>query len=306
MENKNYGSLTTEPGGNEYTLSDGTDLTPFLDDDGKAPLDGLFDDDEENGFRKILYSSVVVLTIGSFSVLAWYAYKFSSRPVDVEQLRLVKADDTSYKIKPENPGGMEVPYMDKTVYDSISSEKKTLPKVERILPSPEEPADLRKEKYNAVVEKAKQESAPKEIEQKPEEVVKKPDETVKKTSSFAAFFSSDEKPKPATGADLKHVPETNKTRQEAIAVSQPVTSRYRIQLGAYRTEKIAVDDWKRLQKKYVTELASLHYYIERKDLGEKGIFYRLQAGPLESAASARLACKQLVEQKQGCFFVEAK
>jgi len=42
----------------------------------------------------------------------------------------------------------------------------------------------------------------------------------------------------------------------------------------------------------------------RVDLGEKGVFYRVQAGPLADAAAAERLCAELKERKQGCIVVK--
>ena len=334
MENANredfYDSLKDVAKNNDYKLSDGTDLSQFLDEEDRNNLDGLFDEEEDGNLKKILYSSIVFLAVGGFSVLAWYAYQFGSRPVDVDQLKLIRADETPYKVKPENPGGMEVPYMDKVVYDSISGKENTPAKVERILPSPEEPVDLKNSRYNAVVEKAKQATSDTRIAKNnikqdkvkqeshaaaTEDTLPKPAVPDKKTNQSITLASNKEVKKllapenaltPVSKQDLKPVPVGSKMRNEVVKAPQKMDARYRIQLGAYRSEQVAVTDWKQLQKKFPEDLTKLDYYIERKDLGTKGVFYRLQAGPLESSASARLVCKKLIDKKQGCFFVEAQ
>ncbi len=43
---------------------------------------------------------------------------------------------------------------------------------------------------------------------------------------------------------------------------------------------------------------------ERADLGERGIFYRLQAGAFGQIAEAKSACRALEKRKIACFVVE--
>ena len=298
-----YASLRQTMDKNEYTLSDGTDLSKLGDDDD----DDLFDD-EPSSLKRFSYAVIVVLILGGFSVLAWYAYQFGSRPVDMDNLRLVKADTVPFKVKPDNPGGMDVPYRDKTIYDSISGRKNTQPKVERLLPSPEEPIDLRKSAYNAVVEQARNPKvkktpkkivvldAPKSQNPAPVKIVKAPVKrvVVKK------------KVKPVSREDLRSAPKGSVKKEMVIPTSLHALPKYRIQLGAYRTEKSAANEWRRLQKKFPSELNELTYYVERKDLGAKGVFYRLQAGPLKNTSVGRTLCKKLIAGKQGCFFVDSK
>ncbi len=81
------------------------------------------------------------------------------------------------------------------------------------------------------------------------------------------------------------------------------SGKYKIQLGAYRSESAASDAWKAMNKKFSKELGGLSMHIEKANLGSKGIFYRLQAGAFSSEEDARMACNKLVAKKQGCLAV---
>jgi hypothetical protein len=106
------------------------------DDENTQPV---YDDDEqENGVFRWMSALVVLLAVAGFFGLAWYAYKSGGDAVDEKDVELVKADKTPVKEAPANPGGMQIPNQDKTVYGLISG-KTEKPVVERILPAPEEP-----------------------------------------------------------------------------------------------------------------------------------------------------------------------
>jgi hypothetical protein len=98
-----------------------------------------YDDDEtESGMFRWMSALVVLLAVAGFFGLAWYAYKSGGEAVDEKDVEIVKADKTPIKEAPANPGGMQIPNQDKTVYGLISG-KTEKPVVERILPAPEEP-----------------------------------------------------------------------------------------------------------------------------------------------------------------------
>ena len=82
---------------------------------------------------------VVVSALTGFSVLAWYAYTTSTQSSNEEDLIVVEADKTPMKEKPLDPGGMKFPNQDKTVFETFSNGTQQQPKVERVLPAPEEP-----------------------------------------------------------------------------------------------------------------------------------------------------------------------
>ena len=82
---------------------------------------------------------VVISALTGFSVLAWYAYTTSTQSSNEEDLLVVEADKTPMKEKPLDPGGMKFPNQDKTVFETFSNGAQQPPKVERVLPAPEEP-----------------------------------------------------------------------------------------------------------------------------------------------------------------------
>jgi cell division septation protein DedD len=84
---------------------------------------------------------VVLSVVGGFVMLSWYAYHAGIQSVKEEDLVVVEADKTPMKEKPSDPGGMQFPNQDKTVFETFSGNNGKQPpaKVERVLPVPEEP-----------------------------------------------------------------------------------------------------------------------------------------------------------------------
>jgi hypothetical protein len=75
---------------------------------------------------------------------------------------------------------------------------------------------------------------------------------------------------------------------------------YRVQLAALKTEADAKTAWKRLAAKYPDILGPLAMHIEKVDLGTKGIYYRVQAGPFTDKNAARDVCAKLTPNGQPC------
>jgi len=75
---------------------------------------------------------------------------------------------------------------------------------------------------------------------------------------------------------------------------------YRVQLAALKTEADAKTAWKRLAAKYPDVLGPLAMHLERVDLGTKGIYYRVQAGPFTDKNAARDICTKLKPKGQPC------
>ena len=79
---------------------------------------------------------------------------------------------------------------------------------------------------------------------------------------------------------------------------------YAVQLAALNSERSASDAWARLRRKHPDLLGDLTMSVERADLGERGIFYRLRTGPFPNRATAEDMCWQLRSQKLDCLVVK--
>jgi cell division septation protein DedD len=79
---------------------------------------------------------------------------------------------------------------------------------------------------------------------------------------------------------------------------------YRLQLAAVRSPERAKEEWERLKRNNSDVLGSLDYVARRVDLGERGIFYRIQAGPVGDAAVAERRCGELKRRGVSCLLVK--
>lgn len=73
-----------------------------------------------------------------------------------------------------------------------------------------------------------------------------------------------------------------------------------LHLASYRSKKDAERGWTQLRRAYKRELADLQSEITKVNLGPKGIFYRLKAGPLADKAEAKSLCRKLKRKRQFC------
>ena len=72
-----------------------------------------------------------------------------------------------------------------------------------------------------------------------------------------------------------------------------------VQLGALKNDADARAEWNRIHAANKDVLGGFSSDIVRVDLGAKGIFWRLRAGPM-GEAEARTVCAQLAKRNQGC------
>lgn len=79
--------------------------------------------------------------------------------------------------------------------------------------------------------------------------------------------------------------------------------KFRIQLGAFRTRAKATSHGQGLKRKHQGLLGQLNMVVERVDLGSRGIFFRLRAGPFANRQTARSLCRSLGKRQINCFLV---
>ncbi len=83
----------------------------------------------------------------------------------------------------------------------------------------------------------------------------------------------------------------------------PEAGAFRIQLGSRDSATAADAEWRRLRGRHRDLLEALRPQVRRTDQGAKGVFYRLQAGPLASAGRAKGLCETLARRNVRCLVV---
>jgi hypothetical protein len=74
--------------------------------------------------------------------------------------------------------------------------------------------------------------------------------------------------------------------------------RYYVQLASVDSASGAAQEWARLVDAFPAQLAGAPHRVERADLGARGVFHRLQAGPFDEAR-ARALCEAIKAQRPG-------
>ena len=263
------------------------------DDDFEFERIGLSDEKPAGKFRRIILILFLLVAVGG---VAWWYLIGSVQQADDAQLPVIRAELGPIKVKPKNPGGMEIPNRDKLVYERLGTNPGA-PMVERLLPEPEKPLPMPKPEPDPEVKP----------EVKPEESVKTAESEAKPPASAPIKLEPQavEPVKPAPVAappkiEPKPVVETKAAQPKPVVVGSKV---YKIQLAAVRSEDAAVNEWKRISKKHPELMGRLSLMTQRADLGAQGIFYRIQAGPLADEAAAKKLCADLAAKKVGCLVV---
>lgn len=252
--------------------------------------------------------------------VAWYVFRVPvNQGGNAAAPAIVKAEATPYKIKPENPGGMQVENQDKLVYDRLAKADAP-PRTENLLPPPEQP----KAPPAAPAAKPPASDTPapkvdKEVQGIVSDMIKNMEaqqaaakaalppstpETVP-TAPVEAPKVETPAPTPAPVAAAAPVPVATPAPPAQVATAAPFPEgSFAVQLAAARSEEQAMSEWNRVKNKHEQMFAGMTPSVIRADLGERGVFFRLRAGPLADRAAADAMCVALKAENEACIVVK--
>lgn len=238
--------------------------------------------------RKLPKGGLTTLTLIAFATIIWYAYPHGDEKYTDIDIPVVKADLEPYKIRPDEPGGMEIPHQDSTIFDPM--EKKASTEPEKIMPQPEDPVN--KEEVLGQSAQNGGTGLNLEMQEKPQ-------------AAEAPQAVATEKviPKAAGSGEEGAKKLEEMKRQAAASAPAKTTGNLYIQLGSYRDVAGAKADWSKLKKKFPDLLGDLDMRTQRVDLGAKGVYNRLQAGKLSEARAKEVCAALKTANKGGCIVV---
>jgi SPOR domain len=230
--------------------------------------------------RAVLAAVCAIILMGLFAGGLWFAYVQGLRHANVSggasDVPLIRADERPTKVKPEKPGGMEVPDRDKLIYT-----QKRAP-VEHLLPPPEKPMP----RPTAPPTAAAQPDAP-----PPPAAAPAP------SAPSAPPAAPAQSQQPVAKPAVKTASAAAAPAKSATAEAPIKTGGTRIQLGSLHSEDAARQEWDRIKRTNSDLLGSVSATPIRADLGDKGVFYRIQTGPI---ADADRICGELKRRNIGC------
>jgi hypothetical protein len=257
--------------------------------------------------RSVWPAIAVVAAAAAFGGVIWFAYQNGRDTSQSGAPPLVKADPSPVKIKPDQPGGQEIPFQDSTVYDKLDQNGQK-PVMEKILPPPEAPV-TRPPVQAAVPPPAPPPAAVADAPPAPDTasptalapvpgsaIITQPPKTAV-TPPVAATKAA--APPPTSIAAL----ESRALAEMAEKPPAKGAGAYRIKISAVRTPDAVQPEWARLKHRYGDILGGLSVTSSKTTVAGKGDFYRLEAGPLDQAA-AKSACDRLRGQGLGCVVVK--
>lgn len=228
-------------------------------------VDGAEGEFDEEGSRLPLLVAIAILVLAAFGGVVWLAYNQGLQRGREDAPRVIAAEQGPVRTAPQNPGGA-TPYKGLKIYEQPAPQEDAADNTAPAAPAASPPAKAKTETPAPALRVAKQAPA--------------------KT------------PAPAKVAVAKQAPVAPAPVKPAPA--QAAAGTYVLQIGAYKSEAEANAAWTVFQKKhpiaggYATD-------IQKADLGDKGIWYRLRIGSFDSSSAAGALCDKLKADGGNCF-----
>ena len=235
-------------------------------------------------YKVLMYLGIVVLA-------SWLSYQQGKVDGYSEQNpATITSDNETTTIIPDDPGGLEIPNQNLTIYDSGEdlTESSTLnPEENQTMPEPDQPimsadpeTDLSQSEINKIIEDlsdskknilASEETQPATVDEK---------EISSQVEDFVANIAKDLK-----NEDLNEV------------------GSYRVQLASLTSETVAENELSKMKDRFSNVLNDFELKIYPVNIEGKGMYYRIQAGPIKTSDEAKNLCNELTRLQKKCFVV---
>ncbi len=283
--------------------------------DGAGPETDFYGDAEEPPRRRALPMVVALVALAGFAGIVWYAYDWGLGQADTARLPVILAETEPIKSRPESPGGLEVPHQDKLVLNEVVPDLDK-PQVERLLPPPETPRPPPAPSAVEVeIPVPPIETAAGPLDEPTLSTEPSPPPPVLERAEAEAPAPEPALPEPPPAPpQVAAQPVAPEPAAPEPAAAQPVaplqtaartpSGAYVVQLAALRGRDGTRPAWTRLQRAHPMLLGDKDLTVQEVDLGERGIFYRVQAGFFPDRAGAGALCRALKARQQDCLVVK--
>jgi hypothetical protein len=211
--------------------------------------------------------------------------------------------------------GFQLPEIPEAQSESLYSDISQLKDIEEIENDPELiPLDTNtetdlKEKLQSAIEKAEEKQT--EItQQEPEQEIEKQEVQNQDFAVNDLLPIPMQKPKSIASAQRDIVAVNNMPSEkrkdelkkefslDRILAQTPSQNRHYIQLASLKSEAVARDTYRRIRDDFPSLVEGVSVFYPRADLGSRGVFYRVQIGPL-SATEAKARCADYTSSSRG-------
>lgn len=279
--------------------------------------------------QRFLIVLISLAALGGFAMVIVYSFDRGKQVGAVDQVPIIIAEEGPTRVKPDDPGGMKIPFRDKEIYgefnpsEKVKKEPRLLPPKEKLIAGLSPPKHRNEDSNEEVPNVLLGETLPQEkkveklweVSSQKKSVTgsiqrKKGEGSLQKSNSIKLVpgdgatrqknqgekrksKSSGQKP---LGPGNRKKPVSNKKNKE----DGKERSGYKIQIASFRSKASAERAWQTISRSNKDILKQLKPNIVRAQIKNRGTWYRLQALPIKDLRSARAVCVELKKRKIGC------
>ncbi len=257
-----------------------------------------FDYQDEDNARGPLILALALGVLLVFGAVVWNTYRQGIR-TGAGDIPIITAEGSSYKRAPDDRGGFRDDDLNKRIYDQLDGSSRSVP--------PATSASI----GTASAEEALLAQGGPPIELRPTQAYGEagPDEDqIAALNDLAGAPAETEiapAPIPAPAEEIIMPP----TLPAAVAEPEnrfafAPSGAFVVQIAALRSSEAADAEWGKATRARPQMFRGANKSIQRADLGQKGVFYRLRAGAFESRADASEFCDALKADGGQCIVVQ--
>lgn len=304
---------------------------------GQDPIDfGPSDDDyrgfdlqEEETARGPLILALAAGVLIVFAAVVWNTYRQGVRDA-TGALPVIAAEDGPYKRQPDEAGGTPIPGLDRRIYDEldgsdrsaedeapVTADLRGVQDDELVLAGARDgeadmhpagqPLDLRPGQGPAA-DDARRPTSSQAIEDEERALAElggRSEPTAEDVPRMAAL-NPDMSGLPPARSDAEPAPQ--RTQEPAMAPAPQFrfdgAGSYLVQIAAFRDEATAERAWRSAVSRKPALYGGASKYVQRADLGARGVFYRLRVGAFSDRQAAGDFCEALKAAGEDCIVVQ--
>ncbi len=231
--------------------------------------------------KKLLLLSIVFASISCFILISIFAYNYFYKKND-DEIEIIKSPKNPIKVFAKHEPVKKS--FDQFVYNDIFENGESLKEPAKIIRNPEP-------KKPPIINKSS-DSSDFNSQQLQEQNYNDPKTSTHKNSPEKIIIFEQEKKNNQQVKNIfktKTLPEIQKDNKDRIQ-----KKRIRVQVAALTSTQSAEISWEKLNRLYPDLFFNLKHYVQKVDLENRGIFYRLQIGDFYNQIKAEEFCKKYI------------
>ncbi|MDE1985338.1 MAG: SPOR domain-containing protein [Alphaproteobacteria bacterium] len=265
-------------------------------------FDGGADEEEDGGSHLPVVIVISLLVLAAFGGVVWLAYNNGVAHGRADVPTQTVAQNTANEPAATAPGSGDIPTKQIKVYQQpAGADEDAGQSSPAAAPMTKAPAALQARPVEPMKAAATPPAAMTTTAKAPLKIAEK---SPKRMPAKVV-----EAPKPATAPPAKLMPaktaEKPVEKPVAKTVAAPAAAAagggYVLQIGAYKSQNDADAAWKAYQAKHVALLSGISSDVQKADLGDKGVWYRLRVGSFADKDAAAALCDRLKANGGACF-----